>query len=1734
MSLYDTLAPAVDTQDIQSGGMGLGDTVLGGSAAALISGFGSIYNTFASGANYLGADLETIDTEKALEGIDSNWANLYRENKTALDVTGFVVSSMLPGFGGVKALNLARSGQGVGAVGRALGYAQSQQAKYLGQALEEMAVQGGTVFTNINKNKMIAMGWGAADQALQAAAFETAVALTMKESPLLADSSWWDITKAGTVNALFGGVLGGGIDALVLQSSLKNAVKTLDKRSTAYNHLTNLEGTGALTGDKAYGIIDSVLALPDSVLESDKIASLAFHIGRPDKLPGWNPATKQVDLDITRFLNRNLDATQKSGMVKFETSLRELTSTGDVGEAFATKILADFKLFKDQNVPNEQIKERLGDYLLGLKSVSPANREATYAAEDLWYFKKALTPKDIEQATNLNKLESLVSSNTPFKENAYGRPFVFTGTAEQRAQAFATAARVGDGEGQLPSLRAAWDSGAAIAIREDGTLRINPRSRLWRPATDLATDSKQFLNLRTGAFTDNAVLTAADRVAAGKQLAVDSGGVVIPLPAAKPGAPGTTLVLKMATHFDEEADATYYTARHAWASKLTDSQIPDEIRVDDFSLMDRLRTLKNSEQLESIRLLRPDGEEIGMASEFALDNLIQQTKLSKAEELFGKAYDEAKFWDMRDLSYRLNSSQQWLETAVAKKFANNDQIMPDGQLIPKGPLEHVSLPLESYLQRETVRVEYKTPAQFVDLMQITNDMKPQEKRDVIIATANTNGGQFLTGELAWKYRVQQATEANKNAAGSVLGAERWQQLPQLDQNASQLASSNGVGASLVGSSNAGYGDTLELAMQTSGKLVHIWTKEDVSAMMERMGPLALQLQRNQRAAAEVGVVTNLLRGTDQKFIWHPTEPGVMINAKLRGVGTKELPEKMAELEAQGQRAQIALKEQDAIAFFRGHAEQNSGRVQKRQVLYSARGLTTNYAPDVIYVPPVDTTYFKHFAFVRPVEGRAFGTSEVAMVFGRDADELAKRIALVDPKNYQVITKRGSEEWFKAKDLYDFNLTINEPRINSELRKSGALSDVFPEVRAGNVVEDYLRWHQNQTTRLVRDAVETNYAQQFAELRDLGRSYTEVATSRFAGSTKLTSTEVVNPFDDYIKTGLDISKRSEYSFLHQANEFVDALGVRAWQAVDGAFGDAKKGLMDYKQVNQVMEQHGIRGIYESQEQLFQANVPRDRNLFRETISRANALLANTILRLDFFNSILNTVSTPLLLSTELASIRTLAARDPELLGKLNEALSVAMPGTAGAQRVPSTTRLLSNAVTNFFGDNKAALISRYERNGDIRSTLAQFHDMLDSIALRPDFKNFSDGVTKAFEKGARFTLNEQAEQFTRFVSADVMRQLTEPAVQKGVLSLAEQNSFISVFVNRVQGNYITSQRPIAFQGVLGAAVSLFQTYSFNLMQQLLRHVGNRDKRAVATLFGMQASLFGLNSLPFFEAVNTHLIGNSAINQREHHDAYSVVPRLLGKEMGDWLMYGTTSAMPLIMNGQTPALYSRGDINPRNLTVLPLNPMDWPFISASTKVASNIANMGSKLVAGADVSSTLLQGLEHNGLNRPLAGLAQVLAGQSTTSKGSIISASSDFSLIASASRIAGSRPMDEAVALNHLYRMNAYRTAQQERMELLGETVKSHLHRNQAIPSDVMEGFMRDYARIGGNVSEFNGALQRWAKNANVSTVEDMRRKVNSPVARRLNEIMGGVPLPDWRNAPLEVTSPDASEVPPQE
>jgi hypothetical protein len=1747
MSMFDVVAPAADTVEIQGGGRGFFDdmsmALTAGATGAVISGLGSIYNTAAAGVNALGGDVQTINTENALRDIDDSWGNYYKQNQNAVDVAGFIGTSLIPGTLGIKALNMARAGSGAGAVGRALGFTQTMQARSLSKALGEMATEGGTVFAQINKNKLATMAWGAADQTLQAAAFETAVALTMKQSPMLADDSWWDIGKSAFMGAAFGGVIGGAIDGLILNKSFKNAVSAIDTKTRNYDYVANLDKLGLDTGDKAFAIVDSLLRLPSEVLPEDKMLDLAFHVGRPDKVTGWNPLTKKISVNVETILGNTLKGTEKNALQDFEKTIRTLSTDSGVTTPFAEKILKDLGDLRSQGLDATEIRDRMGDWLFELKGVRAATTEVKHQPGDLFYFKKQLTPDELGSINTVEDLAGAVQSTTPFDKNAYKNPYVFLGTAEQRQQAFKNAAFIGDttdGTNRFRTLGDAWKAGHDVAIQADGTIRVNDASTLWRRVEDPVYKAERFLNTRTGAFTEDTVLTAADRAAPNSTLQVMPNAVKIP------DAKGVNKIVHMGQAVAEGADVEYYTARHAWASQLDETSIPRTVDVTDFSLMDRLRTVQDPDTLAMI-VVKSGDNTLGTADQISIQDTIRSAKMSEAQRIFSEAYEAGKTVDVRAVAYQLNVDAQWLENAVAVRFRENLAGTSQSGTKLVNMEEGLSLPLSDYLRRENVVAEFARPQQFRELDLITPEMSFRDKVKLIQESVAANGGQFVTGEQAWAYRIQGAVRANKNAAAAVLGAERFAQMLDLQQDAAKLATSLGSGASTFGASNADYGDMLRLFAQDQGKKTHLWVQQEVSAAVDKLAPVATKLRTNRAAAAEVGIVTNMLRSTDEKYVWElprfvapsggvvpqATDMRMMLR-ELQGLEGEKLQQQIDSIKLEGRKPFIEIQDPDTYNFLRTHSDMNAERVQRRGVLINAKGLTTNFDPQVVYVPPIDTTYFQHFAFVRPVEGKAFGTSEVTMVFGRDAAELQKRISLIDKQNFDVITKKGTEDWFKAKDLYDFDKTINEPRINAELRRSGALSNVYPEVRAETVAEDYIRWHQNQAGRLVRDAVETNYAQQFAEIRGLGETYTEIATSKFAGTSRKSATEVANPYDDYIKTALDVSKRSEYQFLHQANEFVDALGTRAYRALQSAFSQGEKGLIPWQEVNSIAEKHGIKGVYSNSEEYFLSNVPRDRNLIKEGVTKANMLLANTVLRLDFFNSVVNTVSTPIMLGTELASIRSALRNEPELLGKLEQALSVSVPSSVGPGKgyaVPSTTKLIAKATENFFGDKGKELLTRYKANGDIKDTLSQFHSMIDDLALRADFKVFSDGVTRAFEKGARITMNEQAEQFTRFISADVMRQLTEDAVKAGTISLKEQNAYISVFTNRVQGNYISSQRPIVFQGVLGSAVSLFQTYSFNLMQQLTRHVANKDKRAVATMFGLQAGLFGLNGTPFFEAVNTHLIGNSAINQG-HYDAYSVAPALLGKEMGDWLMYGTTSAMPIIMNGKMPALYTRGDINPRHASILPLNPLDIPAIDAGTRVVGNIVDMGSKLLGGGAIVPTLLQGLEHNGINRPLAGFAQVLQGQATTSKGSLISASSDFDLVANSARMLGARPMDEAVALNNLYRVQAYRAADKDRMSALGEKVKTYLYKNQMPPDEVMDDFMKDYAKAGGRLENFQGSLQHWAKDSNISTVEKIRNKMKSSYGQRLSEIMGGEPLQDWSNTTIPA-DPAINEPPTQ-
>ena len=312
----------------------------------------------------------------------------------------------------------------------------------------------------------------------------------------------------------------------------------------------------------------------------------------------------------------------------------------------------------------------------------------------------------------------------------------------------------------------------------------------------------------------------------------------------------------------------------------------------------------------------------------------------------------------------------------------------------------------------------------------------------------------------------------------------------------------------------------------------------------------------------------------------------------------------------------------------------------------------------------------------------------------------------------------------------------------------------------------------------------------------------------------------------------------------------------------------------------------------------------------------------------------------------------------------------------------------------------------------------------------------------------------------------MDQITQIAIKKGLMDERTAQTYINTFVNRVEGNLIASQRPLVFQGPVGQAISLFQSYQFNLLQQLFRYVAEGSGKDIAMLAGLQSTLYGLQSLPAFQFMNVHIIGQLSGNT-EHRDTYDAVYGIAGRTAGDFLLYGIPS------NILQTNIYSRGDINPRQITILPTSLQEIPIVQGWGKFLVSLKDTLKGVAGGGDVWETILQGVEHNGISRPLAGLAQTLQAfgpegkaYSTSSKGSILY-ENDLMSLATLSRLAGGRPLDEAIVNDAMFRVRTYEAARRKDMLSLGEKLKTNLIKGNEVNDEDVVAFAKKYVELGG-------------------------------------------------------------------
>jgi len=525
----------------------------------------------------------------------------------------------------------------------------------------------------------------------------------------------------------------------------------------------------------------------------------------------------------------------------------------------------------------------------------------------------------------------------------------------------------------------------------------------------------------------------------------------------------------------------------------------------------------------------------------------------------------------------------------------------------------------------------------------------------------------------------------------------------------------------------------------------------------------------------------------------------------------------------------------------------------------------------------------------------------------------------------------------------------------------------------------------------------------------------------------------------------------------------------------------------------MDDHLAKNIYHVQQ------ISKSPNMTPRILALSNGLAATIMLRFgDLAHPIVNMLSLPIL--TSLAMGRKLD--------------SMYMDGVLNPKAKFSVVETMYNGV-RFGGSLEGkALVAEAEKAGMFKPLVSEATEALSqSRSLQPGvvssvetFLNkmsplktrntsvadsLTDKLLQALVKPA--DLSETLVRKQAFLTGAYMAKEAYPGISKaGIMTYARD------FMDKAIGNYSSAQRPIMFQGTLGVAMGLFQTYMLTMAQDIYRVVEHKNWQALAKTLLLQSTIFGSSSLPGFKLVS-ETIGEHFSDQNV--DLITGTYRALPTWMADTIIYGLPSNLG-------PSLTSRGDINPR---------VPDPFTSGLNSIpAINILaqayKAGDRVVeaafrADASAGRAMLEAVSLQSISRPLARMSELLTGTSLTAKGNIIAGPEEVwtprSVFARAMAV---RPLEEMKAREAVHLNTMYGSIDREARQSVTGKLKTHI-RNGSLTPEIVDSLGENYMRTGtpsGWRSAINTAIGQ-TENPTASTVRNYL-KPNSPFNRLIDDL----------------------------
>lgn len=1740
---------ATDNAQIQDDGNSFLDSasqfLTYGVASSLTSAGVGIWNTLKAGANMFGSDLSMTDEVGVVrDTFGRDAANYYAENKVSADFGGLLVSSLATGLGAISGLR-AWQARGLVTDGYKAATGLANADLVLGSA--QVQAYRAAVANRVSYSWAAPELWGAARVAgvqnlREAAVAEGAFLLLNNQNALLnpehldyIDSSV-NALKEGWMFALGGAAFGAGLDMLRIKGYAARGFQAANEAGVAQDLRlisSELQARTGTFGDKLTEVADLRQALANDP---------RFTVTTPQQQFAKRKAEEQVTLMrndlVTQHNNAGIGGVVAMDQLmsvenadKLTHHLGNLTRVERPTLQDFTKSVVSFERIGKQPTLGLEAKQAVlsaDDEAInaGLQDLLAINRERvkgntavldmfakrlrstknTALFDELW----RLADEEGYAGVSAARLSALKSGIDSTRRTPKAMMEL-----DQRLFSDTTGIQIGGTrihpEFASDLIEVLTSAATRFSVGKDSYLLAAKYPKLAKMlqstnvgALDPFNTTKAMYNTRTGLLSATALPRAHDI----GEVSIKNGLINIKgvrnSYAYKLDAVGHTAYLKELKAFKgltTDKDHPALSASAHWAAAAIRGLDTTSIHATDLPRLELFATKQGLEPSAVIDVLQADGKSVRMTQQQAREFVVQQKEISRAAmQAAGRSTEE--------IALVLNTGEKFAAGQAA------DDVLLMGKV--------------DYTRAESVVMRYRKYG--ID--------------DVDLA-ARTSAG--LASRIEVEYGLRQ------KASGDIMHGfglgELAERLPTERMDLIKNLSETDPRAGLITSAHTRFGSLREWAasvgaMVNKGKdTLRIRTEEEMHGFFEHFAKTENFAQRS-----ELALFTNAAR-TNDYYVYALNDGNSALaiqKYRIQELIRERLPDNFDELSSADQKAAsvaahtqlrdamlgarseaeklIAAKDGKAFILSKEvgevvqwHMQRNASYIANDKSIASAYGKYVSRDPNVFYAPPPSLQRTRFVAFAVPKDATAADTPRF-MIYAQDQAELDSKIAYIaeNHKTYGVVRQSDVSSYKKLVGEYDKGRVFDELEFDPNLRSKGRSGDLTPnlDVYGVETLDRIRNWHHRKAEHQFMSAVELRYADTMQTLR---------STDRVIRGQGIDTKEASTIYADTANLILD--KASEGGLFHQlyqktqdvfnvyGSKVLDTAGsklVELWRASPLAKAKSRFDVAAFEAVTRELDAKGFQNPYKDIESYLANSSSVADNRTAAALSRVmSTLVAGLTLRLDWLNSVVQVMSTPILLSGVMreAKLYTKDARLVDMSTVVNPANGV---------REPTAAKLMQRAITNVFTPEGKALAAEARKRGILQDYTRQYLEASDFSSLNgrhtlQHMQQKIDDITGLLSKATGHMI---AEDFSRTMVMNVMWDIAKQAR----LSDDAAWAMVRSGVDKVHGIYRAHSRVQLFNGTIGQSMGLFQTYMFNMAQNVGRAIQDGRSRDAFVMAVMQGSIFGGRSLPMFGALNKMVADTNSGNL----DIYSLAGTDYDpKGMGSYFLYGLGSYATVV---PTDA-YSRGDIALRHSTVVPLNPLDWPAVAMISKAVGNAVDTGKAIYNGADAQNALAYGLAHNALNRPLQGLGVTLQGALTSTKGSPLFTDSNyndynpeagFNFAALGARLLGGKPLAEAIALDSYYRRTAYQTEQRNELNELAKQFRISSLDGTGMSEESMVSFMSEYASRGGNPENFNAWAGRQLISASQGTVDTFKQNMQDTAAGRLY----GSLMYDRRTVPL--------------